>query len=58
MAILDTGIDTSHPELSGRFVGGWDFANGDNSVFDENESQHGTQIAGIIAANRDGSGIA
>lgn len=35
-------------------VNGWDFANGDNSVFDEKEGRHGTHVAGIIAADSSG----
>ena len=39
-------------------VSGWDFVNGDNSVFDSSASDtHGTQMAGIIAAEANGTGI-
>lgn len=39
-------------------VNGWDFANEDNTVFDSTSSDtHGTQVAGIIAANADDNGI-
>ena len=54
VAILDTGIDVTHPDLEGRFVDGYDFCNQDDSVYDEilgMEQAHGTHIAGIIAAN-------
>lgn len=37
-------------------VHGWDFWNGDNTVFDETDGDiHGTHVAGIIAASRDNS---
>ena len=34
-------------------VFGWDFRNGDGSVFDAGDNDHGTQVAGIIAARGD-----
>lgn len=34
---------------------GWDFVNGDNDPMDDNS--HGTHIAGLVAAKRDGVGI-
>ncbi|MBU4245606.1 MAG: S8 family serine peptidase, partial [Nanoarchaeota archaeon] len=49
VAVLDTGIDYTHPELSDSFAGGWnEIANNDNP-FDDNG--HGTHVAGIITAN-------
>ncbi len=39
-------------------VNGWDFANSDNSVFDNvNQDAHGTHVAGIIASDNDKVGI-
>src|SRR5699024_757604 len=35
VAILDTGIDVTHPDLEGRFVDGYYFCNQDDSVYDE-----------------------
>ena len=58
VGVIDTGIDNSHSELAGRTVSGWDFYNDDDSVFDEGDSNHGTQIAGIISANINGEGMA
>ncbi|HUN01984.1 MAG TPA: S8 family peptidase [Niabella sp.] len=31
-------------------VYGWDFYNGDNTIYDENQDNHGTHVAGIIGA--------
>jgi subtilisin family serine protease len=55
IGILDTGIDYTHPELATNYKDGYDFINNDNNPMDDNG--HGTHIAGIIAAARDGNGI-
>ncbi|MEM5801856.1 MAG: S8 family serine peptidase [Candidatus Aenigmatarchaeota archaeon] len=49
IAVLDTGIDTDHPELYDSIVGGWNFIL-NNSNF-EDDNGHGTHVAGIITAN-------
>lgn len=57
IAVLDTGVQFSHPDLAGRLLGGYDFVNGDPDPSDDNG--HGTWVSGIIAANaNDGYGIA
>lgn len=48
IAILDTGIDATHPALAGKVIGGYDFVNDDNDPMDDH--RHGTHVAGIIAA--------
>lgn len=78
VAVIDTGIDFSHPELSdrmwenpGEIVGngiddddndyvddicGWDFYEDNNSVFDLYDD-HGTHVAGTIAAEANTEGV-
>ena len=62
IAILDTGIDYTHPDLGGcigptcKVRGGYDFANSDSNPMDDNG--HGTHCAGIAAANGVIKGVA
>jgi thermitase len=49
VAVLDTGIDATHPDLAGRVVPGYDFVNRDADASDDHG--HGTQVAGIVGAN-------
>jgi thermitase len=57
LAIIDTGIDYDHPDLSGRVIKGRDFANNDDDPMDGHA--HGTHCAGIAAATaNNGIGIA
>ena len=46
VAVVDTGVDASHPFLSGRVITGYDFLNGGNGTADGNS--HGTHVAGTI----------
>jgi subtilisin family serine protease len=54
VAFFDSGVLSSHSELSGRILGGYDFVNGSAGVTAD-PNGHGTHVAGIIAAGR-GSG--
>jgi subtilisin family serine protease len=58
IAILDTGVDTLHPDLDEKIhSSGYDFVNGDSDATDD--EGHGTHVAGIAAAETDnGEGIA
>ncbi len=51
VAVIDTGIDTTHPELAARILDSIDV-----SGFGLSPDRHGTAIAGIIAAES-GNGI-
>ena len=57
VAVIDTGVDSNHPDLSqDTIIGGYDFIENDNTPQDTNG--HGTEVAGIIAANGNLRGIA
>jgi subtilisin family serine protease len=51
VAVLDTGIDSDHPEFAGRLLPGFDFHNNDSDP--EGDHPHGTWVTGILAANAD-----
>jgi thermitase len=57
IAVIDTGVDYNHEELSGRVILGHDYVENDTDPMDENG--HGTAVAGIIGAKvNNGKGIA
>lgn len=53
VAVIDTGIDTSHPDL--KVYGGINTINNRKSYKDDNG--HGTHVAGTIAALNNGVGV-
>ncbi len=61
IAVIDTGVDFNHPDLfgwgpEGKVAGGYNFIQRGEPPLDENG--HGTQVAGIIAADGHATGIA
>ncbi len=61
VAVIDTGVDFNHPDLfgwgpDGKVVGGYNFIREDELPLDTNG--HGTQVAGVIAADGQAIGIA
>ena len=55
VAVLDTGIDGSHPDLAPNYRRGVSFVAGEGSPVDGNG--HGTHCAGTIAAAINGAGV-
>lgn len=55
VAVIDTGIDTSHLDLSANIAGGKNCVPGTTSYKDGNG--HGTHVAGTIAAIDNGVGV-
>lgn len=57
VAVVDSGVQANHPDLSGRVLAGYDFVNSDSDPADDNG--HGTAVAGVAAAQgNDGIGVA
>ena len=54
VAVIDTGVDSTHPDLAPNLLPGHDYVDGDDDPADLNG--HGTHVAGTIAADR-GNGI-
>jgi subtilisin family serine protease len=59
VAVLDTGIDSNHPDLQGQIVSRYDPLKGSiiDPEIDYSFGFHATHVAGIIAARKDGSGV-
>ena len=51
VAIVDTGVDAAHPDLQGRVRDVHNMVDGDAAAF--NRDSHGTEVAGVIAADAD-----
>ena len=59
VAVLDTGIDTKHPDLKDSIIGGKNFTpEGWSEANFEDGNGHGTHVAGTICANGKIKGIA
>ncbi len=64
VAVLDTGIDYTHPDLGGcigtgcKVAGGYNFVEGEDVANPIDKHGHGTHVAGIIAAQGTLTGVA
>ena len=55
VAIIDTGIDYTHPDLAPNYAGGYDWINNDDDPMDDRG--HGTHCAGTVAAADNSEGV-
>jgi subtilisin len=46
VAIIDTGVDYNHPDLTANYLGGYDYVNSDSNPMDDHS--HGTHVAGTV----------
>jgi ELWxxDGT repeat protein len=53
IAVLDEGVDLTHPDLAGKLVTGYDATDGGGSGGPSGDDAHGTGCAGIAAAITD-----
>ncbi|GGA64296.1 S8 family serine peptidase [Ornithinibacillus halotolerans] len=63
VGVVDTGIDHQHPDLTTNYSGGYDVVDLDDDPMETLETEgmptnHGTHVAGIIAANGNLKGVA
>lgn len=66
VAVIDSGVDATHPELQGQVLAGVKYGAGEKkdtfatvplkASDNSDEDGHGTHVAGIIAAKNDGKG--
>ncbi len=51
VAVIDTGVDSNHPDLAGRIAAEYNVV--DNNTTQFHQDRHGTAVAGVLAANKD-----
>jgi subtilisin family serine protease len=57
VAVLDSGVNFSHPDLAGRVLAGYDFVSNDTDPSDD--FGHGTAVTGVVVATgNNGVGVA
>ena len=59
IAVLDSGIQTDHPDLVGNIIGGYNFTKDDHSnpeIYSDYLG-HGTHVSGVIAAADNNKGV-
>jgi thermitase len=57
IAVIDSGVDSTQPDLQGRLVAGWNIF--DNNANTADVGSHGTSVAGIVGAStNNGIGVA
>lgn len=57
VAVIDDGVDLTHPDLQGRLLPGFDATGNNSGGAPTNDNFHGTNCAGIIAAANNNIGI-
>ncbi|MDQ0990934.1 type VII secretion-associated serine protease mycosin [Streptomyces sp. V3I7] len=55
VAVIDDGVDASHPDLKSNVLPGKDFMDGDSDASPVTGEDHGTAMAGVIAGHGHGA---
>jgi subtilisin len=58
VAVIDTGIDSTHPDLAGQVAGGVNIIDPQHPDNWKDDEGHGTHVSGTIAGNGKNGGIA
>jgi subtilisin family serine protease len=56
VAVIDSGVDTNHPDLKGQMYGGRNCTTPNTAAYSD-ENGHGTHVAGTIAASNNTIGV-
>ena len=56
IAVIDSGVDVSHPDLKDAIIDGFNFTTDDSAAY-QDENGHGTHVAGTIAAQQNNRGV-
>jgi subtilisin family serine protease len=56
VAVIDSGFDTTHPDLAGNMLAGIDVVDGDTNVNNPETIYHGNWVSGVVASVRNGLG--
>jgi serine protease len=57
VAVIDTGIDYTHPDLASQYAGGFNYVAQPNTTDPKDDNGHGTHVAGTIAAANNFIGV-
>lgn len=59
VGVIDTGVNTNHPDLAPAVIGGWEFDDlqGISAPTYDDYNGHGTTVCGLIAADDDATGF-
>jgi uncharacterized repeat protein (TIGR01451 family) len=55
VAVIDTGVSLNHPDLAANLLPGYDYV--DNDAVSEDGHGHGSNVAGIVGAALNGTGV-
>ncbi len=49
VAIIDSGAATTHQDIAGQIIGGYDLVNNNEQTWDQDQAGHGTHCTGVVA---------